>query len=59
MRVVEIAALGPAPFCGMVLADLGADVVRVDRTDGVTGGHTGSTKKRPAGVAARARSEST
>jgi alpha-methylacyl-CoA racemase len=44
MRVVEIAALGPAPFCGMVFADLGADVVRVDRTDTVTGGHTGSTK---------------
>jgi len=44
MRVVEIAALGPAPFCGMVLADLGADVVRVDRADAVTGGHTGSTR---------------
>ena len=44
LRVVEIAALGPAPFCGMVLADLGADVVRVDRADAVTGGHTTSTK---------------
>jgi len=44
MRVVEIAALGPAPFCGMVLADLGADVVRVDRADTVTGRHTGSTR---------------
>ncbi|HWL50090.1 MAG TPA: CaiB/BaiF CoA-transferase family protein [Acidimicrobiia bacterium] len=44
LRVVEIAALGPAPFCGMVLADLGAEVVRVDRADAVTGGHTTSTK---------------
>ena len=44
MRVVEIAALGPAPFCGMVLADLGADVVRVDRADEVTGGHTSSSR---------------
>jgi len=44
MKVVEIAAVGPAPFCGMVLADLGADVVRVDRADAVTGGHTSSTK---------------
>ncbi len=44
MRVVEIAALGPAPFCGMVLADLGAEVVRVDRADAVTGGHTSSTR---------------
>src|SRR3712207_7044444 len=31
VRVVEFAGLGPAPFCGMLLADLGADVVRVDR----------------------------
>lgn len=31
LRIVELAGLGPAPFCGMVLADLGADVVRVDR----------------------------
>jgi len=31
VRVVEIAALGPAPMCCMLLSDLGADVVRVDR----------------------------
>lgn len=31
VKVVELAGLGPAPFAGMVLADLGADVVRVDR----------------------------
>jgi alpha-methylacyl-CoA racemase len=30
-RVVEFAALGPAPFAAMLLADLGADVIRVDR----------------------------
>ncbi|XP_078468941.1 alpha-methylacyl-CoA racemase isoform X1 [Lampetra planeri] len=30
-RVVELAGLAPAPFCGMVLADFGAQVVRVDR----------------------------
>jgi alpha-methylacyl-CoA racemase len=30
-RVVELAGLGPAPFAGMMLADLGAEVVRVDR----------------------------
>ena len=40
VRVIELAALGPAPFCGMVLADLGADVIRVDRADEVNGGHT-------------------
>jgi alpha-methylacyl-CoA racemase len=32
--IVELAGLGPAPYAGMLLADLGADVVRVDRTDG-------------------------
>jgi alpha-methylacyl-CoA racemase len=32
--VTELAGLGPAPFCGMVLADLGAEVVKVDRIGG-------------------------
>ena len=32
--VVELAGLGPAPFCGMVLADMGARVVRFDRIGG-------------------------
>jgi len=31
IRVVELAGLGPAPYCAMLMADLGADVVRVDR----------------------------
>jgi len=30
-RVVELAGIGPGPFAGMILADLGAEVVRVDR----------------------------
>ena len=34
MRVVELAGLGPAPHACMVLADLGADVLRVDRPGG-------------------------
>ncbi|WP_431772867.1 CaiB/BaiF CoA transferase family protein [Streptomyces cucumeris] len=37
VRVVELAGIGPGPFAAMVLADLGADVVRVDRPGG-TGG---------------------
>lgn len=32
VRVVEFAGIGPAPFCAMLLSDLGADVVRIDRT---------------------------
>jgi alpha-methylacyl-CoA racemase len=31
LRVLELAGLGPGPFCAMLLADLGADVVRIDR----------------------------
>ena len=34
LRVVELAGLGPCPHAAMVLADLGADVVRVDRETG-------------------------
>ena len=34
IRVVELAALGPAPFACMTLADLGADVVKIDRASG-------------------------
>ncbi|XP_075831997.1 alpha-methylacyl-CoA racemase isoform X2 [Microtus pennsylvanicus] len=31
IRVLELAGLAPGPFCGMILADFGAQVVRVDR----------------------------
>ncbi|WP_404954301.1 CaiB/BaiF CoA transferase family protein [Streptomyces sp. 147326] len=34
LRVVELAGIGPGPFAAMLLADLGADVVRVDRPGG-------------------------
>ena len=30
-RVIELAGIGPGPFCGMMLSDMGAEVVRVDR----------------------------
>lgn len=33
VRVLEMAGIGPAPFCAMLLGDLGADVVRIDRRD--------------------------
>ena len=42
VKVVELASIGPGPFAAMLLADMGADVVRVDRLPG------------PAGVADRA-----
>jgi alpha-methylacyl-CoA racemase len=31
VRIVELAGIGPGPFCGMMLADHGAEVIRVDR----------------------------
>ena len=34
IRVIEIGGIGPGPFCAMLLADLGADVLRVDRVAG-------------------------
>ena len=37
LRILEFAGIGPGPFCGMVLADLGAEVVRLDRPDGPPG----------------------
>jgi alpha-methylacyl-CoA racemase len=33
VRILEFAGIGPAPFAAMLLADLGADVVRIDRAD--------------------------
>ena len=33
LKVVELAGLAPAPVCGMVLADYGAKVIRVDKVD--------------------------
>ena len=38
VRVIELAGIGPGPFCGMMLADMGADVVRIDRAASVRGG---------------------
>jgi alpha-methylacyl-CoA racemase len=36
IRVVEFAGLGPGPLAAMILADMGADVVRIDRHNGTT-----------------------
>ena len=33
VRILEIAGLGPAPFCGMLLADMGAEVILVERLE--------------------------
>jgi alpha-methylacyl-CoA racemase len=41
VRVIEVAGIGPGPFAGMMLADMGADVIRVDRAQSVRGGDPG------------------
>ena len=38
IKVVEFAGLGPAPLCGMLLADLGATIIRIDRFGQVSAG---------------------
>jgi alpha-methylacyl-CoA racemase len=47
VRVVEFAAIGPGPFCAMLLADLGAEILRIDRPPPV---------RAPADLSARGRS---
>lgn len=32
LKIIEVGAIGPVPFCGMLLSDMGADVLRIDRT---------------------------
>lgn len=42
-RVIELAGIGPGPFAGMMLADMGAEVIRVDRLGGNPHGFVGHT----------------
>jgi alpha-methylacyl-CoA racemase len=37
IRIVEIAGIGPGPFCGMLLADMGAEVILIERAGGKAG----------------------
>lgn len=37
VRIITMGGLGPAPFCGMLLGDLGAEVIRIDALAGVDG----------------------
>jgi alpha-methylacyl-CoA racemase len=51
LKIVEFAGIGPGPFCGMLLSDLGADVVRIDRKGGRGGAHTDVTSRGRRSVA--------
>lgn len=38
IRIVELGGIGPTLFCGMLLSELGADIIRIDRLHGYEGG---------------------
>jgi len=40
IKVVEFAGIGPGPFAAMLLSDMGADVIRIDRKGGRVPGKT-------------------
>jgi len=44
LRVIELAGIGPGPHASMILGDLGADVVRIDRPSKHPGGADSSVK---------------
>jgi alpha-methylacyl-CoA racemase len=52
LKIIEIAGIGPGPFTAMLLADMGADVVRIDRAQNVTGGDPSTP---PANISDRGR----
>lgn len=45
LRIIEFAGIGPAPFCGMMLADHGAEVIRIDRAGGQLTGPLARSKE--------------
>ncbi|MEX2658485.1 MAG: CaiB/BaiF CoA-transferase family protein [Acidimicrobiales bacterium] len=47
VRIIELAGIGPGPFAAMLFADMGAEVVRVDRARAVTGGDPASPPADP------------
>ena len=59
VKIVEMAGLGPAPFAGMLLADMGADVVRIDRKSTGEGDAFDAMASGAFSIAAAARSPST
>src|SRR5437763_2188648 len=51
VKVLEFQGIGPGPFCGMLLSDLGADVVRIDRKGGRGGAPSDVTSRGRRSVA--------
>jgi len=36
VRIIEVGGIGPGPFCGMMLSDMGAEIIRVERKGGLS-----------------------
>ena len=51
VRILEFSGIGPGPFCGMLLSDMGADVLRIDRPGGDRGEKTHVTRRGRKSVA--------
>jgi alpha-methylacyl-CoA racemase len=47
VKIVELAGIGPGPFAGMLLSDMGADIVRVDRAGQVNPASFGKPNLEP------------
>jgi alpha-methylacyl-CoA racemase len=45
IKIIELAGIGPGPYCGTLLADMGADVIRVDRAEAATKARGGARPK--------------
>ena len=52
ITIIELQGIGPGPFCGMMLSDMGAEVIRIDRAGNVSGGDPATP---PVDVLARGR----
>ncbi|PCJ24888.1 MAG: carnitine dehydratase [SAR86 cluster bacterium] len=46
MRILEMAGIGPGPFCAMMLSDMGAEVIRIDRLSQKGSGHRANVLNR-------------
>ena len=51
VKILEFSGIGPGPFCGMLLSDMGADVLRIDRKGGDRGEKTHVTRRGRKSVA--------
>jgi len=58
LKIIEMAGIGPGPFCGMVLADLGAKIIRVDRASAIgTGSKQDASNRGKKSIAVDLKSE--